>query len=220
MSRANVSWSFLVLVCANSEGNQIMGDGPGERHLLVDYENVRAIDAGALPDDLRVTIFVGHAQANVPFDLVQGTQPLGAKVEWLKVDGNGPNALDFHIAYYVGCLLTRCPQIECLVLSKDTGFDPLLRLLKKKGHCCRRIGSLAEMDGISSPEIDQNFVLALDSLKKLKSEGRPRRRKALTHHVATLGGRKMTKAEVARVVALLFAEGLVTEAAQQLTYNI
>jgi hypothetical protein len=60
-------------------------------------------------------------------------QHLGTKLEWLKVEGNGSNALDFHIAYYLGCWFTQFPTAQYFILSKDSGFDSLVRHLKKKG---------------------------------------------------------------------------------------
>jgi hypothetical protein len=117
-----------------------------ERGLLIDYENVQKIDLSRLADDWRVTIFVGASQKSIPFELVQGAQHLGAQVDWIKVEGSGNNALDFYIAYYLGCEFTRSPQAQYIILSNDTGFDPLIRHLKSKGFCCRRISALTELD--------------------------------------------------------------------------
>ncbi len=43
-----------------------------------------------------------------------------------KIEGNGSNALDFHIAMELGCIIENSNKPECVVLSKDKGFDPLL----------------------------------------------------------------------------------------------
>ena len=54
------------------------------------------------------------------------------------ISGNGRNALDFHIAFHLGELATREPHASFQVVSKDTGFDPLLAFMKEKGITVRR----------------------------------------------------------------------------------
>ena len=44
-------------------------------------------------------VFVGANQRRVPFDMASAIQRMGDKAEYIKISGNGPNALDFHIAY-------------------------------------------------------------------------------------------------------------------------
>ena len=113
--------------------------------LLVDYENVQQVELAGLDDSFRVIIFVGADQKNVPFDLVIKAQKLGGRVEWQKITGNGSNALDFFIACQLGRVFEKSPRPECTVLSKDKGFDPLLRYLNENGLKCKRINSLAEV---------------------------------------------------------------------------
>jgi hypothetical protein len=114
--------------------------------LLVDFENVHQVDLGRLGDNFHVVIFVGSSQKNVPIDLVASAQKLGDRVEWQRVEGNGSNALDFYIAYQLGRVIEKSPSLHCIVLSKDKGFDPLLRHLNKNGLKCKRINSLLELE--------------------------------------------------------------------------
>src|ERR1041384_1793443 len=113
-----------------------------DRLLLIDLENVQKIDLSAVPSDARVLVFYGATQKKLPDDLVIQAQPLGTRLTWIKISGNGPNALDFHIAFYLGQELTTRPSSECTVFSKDTGFDPLIRHLHALGHRCCRVNSL------------------------------------------------------------------------------
>ncbi|PKQ15600.1 MAG: hypothetical protein CVT67_08740 [Actinobacteria bacterium HGW-Actinobacteria-7] len=114
----------------------------GDKLLLVDYENVQQLDFGLLGEGYSVTIFVGVSQKNVPIEVVTSAQKLGSRVEWKRVDGNGRNALDCYIACELGRVAERSPGTHCIVLSKDKGFDPLLRHLNKSGLTSRRINSL------------------------------------------------------------------------------
>jgi hypothetical protein len=50
----------------------------------------------------KVLVFLGAHQSKIPVERVRMLQPLGDRVEYVQIDGNGPNALDFHIAFYLG----------------------------------------------------------------------------------------------------------------------
>ncbi len=63
--------------------------------LLVDYENVQALDLSSIPDGMRVRIFVGSNQTRIPISMVQNAQRLGSRVEWIRCDNAAPNALGF-----------------------------------------------------------------------------------------------------------------------------
>lgn len=197
-----------------------MAEAVRERRLLVDFENVQKIDLSTLPDDFRVTVFVGDAQPSLPFSLVQGAQPFGENLEWIRVEGKGRNALDFHLSYYLGCLLTVCPRTEVVILSKDSGFDPLMRHLKKTGVCCRRIGSLLDLEGRSEAVDEINYIRVVKHLTKIATDTRPRRRSTLANYISGIFQRKLPAREVQEIISQLMAEGKVTETNQKLTYEL
>jgi hypothetical protein len=188
--------------------------------LLVDYENIQALDIAKLPDGLHIHIFVGQSQKSLPRDLVVAAQPLGNRVEWITIDGNGPNALDFHIAYYLGSLLERSPKTECLVLSKDTGFDPLIRHLVRKGARCRRLSSQLELLAKgTAPASDPNLTKVLEQLSRIEKKARPRKRKTLASHINNMFQMKLPSAQVTHLIELLFVQGKLTESNGALTYT-
>lgn len=67
-----------------------------ERLLLVDLENVQTMDLSHVPPDARVWVFYGVTQKKLPTELVVQAQPFGARLQWIKISGQGKNALDFH----------------------------------------------------------------------------------------------------------------------------
>jgi hypothetical protein len=73
--------------------------------LLVDFENVQQVDLSSLNEETNVIIFVGANQKAIPLELVTTAQRLGQRVEWQRVEGNGSNTLDFHIACHLGRVL-------------------------------------------------------------------------------------------------------------------
>jgi hypothetical protein len=81
---------------------------------------------------LKVLVFVGASQAKIPFELAAAMQRLGDDAQYVKIGGNGKNALDFHLAFYVGELVAKDPEAYFHILSKDTGFDPLIKRLKTR----------------------------------------------------------------------------------------
>ena len=191
-------------------------------HLLVDYENVQRIDLAALPDGFRVTIFVGCGQKTIPVGLVQNAQKLGRKLEWIKLAASGANALDFYIAYYLGRRLSRSPKTVCVILSGDSGFDPLLYHLKQQGFCCHRISSLSELEikpknEISAP-YESNYERVLRFIAKTEFKSRPARRAALLNHICAMFSQKLSEEEATAVIKQLFDEGKVTENNEMLSY--
>jgi hypothetical protein len=73
-------------------------------------------------------LFLREALKNkIPIELITSAQALGNKLDWIRIDGSGSNALDFHIAYYFGKLVSADPSNEYFILSKDKGFDLLAK---------------------------------------------------------------------------------------------
>ena len=116
--------------------------------VLIDFESVQPASLAALAaDHFRVKVFVGATQSKLPFDLVTATQQMGNRAEYIKIAGVGPNALDFHIAYYIGRLAAHEPEAFFHIISKDTGFDPLIQHLKDNKIFCGRWQALRHSRG-------------------------------------------------------------------------
>src|SRR5256885_2209375 len=112
--------------------------------LLVDYENIGKLDLRAVPAGVRVPFFFGASQRSVPTEFLRAALKLGERFVPIDIEGQGKNALDFHIAFYLGEYLARSPDTPCVILSKDKGFDPLIKHLVKRGFAVRRANSIAE----------------------------------------------------------------------------
>ena len=190
-----------------------------QKLLLVDFENVQQIDLSQIEEDSNVIIFVGSSQKAIPIDLVTSAQKLGSRIEWERVDGNGSNALDFHIACRLGRILEKSPRVQCTVLSKDKGFDPLLRHLNRVGLKCKLINSLIELDPKSTPNDDPNYNRAFEILGKIDKKKRPRKLKTLTVHISSIFQKKISSADVDRIVNLLFARKMISETKEIISYN-
>jgi hypothetical protein len=193
------------------------------RLLLVDFENVQQVELAKLDNSYRVIIFVGADQKSVPFDLVTNAQKLGSRVEWQKITGNGSNALDFFVAFHLGRVFETANRPECIVLSKDKGFEPLLRFLNANGMKSRRINSLAELQPRATAATPAPEDLALrrvvEVLGRSGKHARPRKRRTLSQAIHAMFQKKTSQQEVNRIIDAMFAAKLISEAHNTITYE-
>lgn len=113
--------------------------------LLVDYENVQKIDLSLLDESYSAIIFVGARQNPPKVASKASTAHRFQRVDFQKIEGTGKNALDFQIAFHLGRTVEKSPETECIVLSKDKGFDPLLTYINKAGFTCRRTERIEDL---------------------------------------------------------------------------
>jgi hypothetical protein len=186
-------------------------------YVLIDYENVQPKDLSLLNGHpFKVMVFVGANQKKIPVDLATALQPLGADAEYVPVSGNGKNALDFHIAFHLGDLAVKDPEGSFHVISKDTGFDPLLQHLKSRGIRALRWCDLKEIPvlGFVQPQTAQERLDAI--VKNLTSRGsaRPRRIKTLASTINSLFMKKLAQGEIDALIEELRKRGdvIVTDA--------
>jgi hypothetical protein len=190
--------------------------------LLIDYENVQKINLTEIEGmDLRVSVFTGNSQNKIPIDLVSSAQALGERLSWVRIDGNGPNALDFHIAYYLGVYAAKNPMDEYLILSRDKGFDPLIKHLAREKVICKRIGSISEIGPVKrvkGPDGDYGKVVA--NLKKIEKGQRPRSKKTLRQHIKSLVGKAQSEEKLDQLIDRLFGSKQIVEEHGRITYKI
>lgn len=191
--------------------------------LLVDYENIQSFDLSLIyEEDIRIEIFVGHNQNKLPIELVQTTQQFGQRVEWIKVEGTGNNALDFHIAFYLGKFSQEIEEVAFLILSKDKGFDPLVKYINKSKIKCRRIQSLLELfpEKTSLSPSKEAIAEVLEKLTKVQKNKRPRTKQTLTTYIKSILMKKqLSDQEINILVDTLFVQKKISESNNRLTYN-
>lgn len=186
--------------------------------LLIDFENIREVALSAIPSEYRVLIFVGRSQNNIPFTIASEAQKLGERLQWVKIEGDGRNNLDFHLAFYLGRLSTKHAESQFLVLSKDKGFDPVIRHAVSLGVQCSRIETLAGV-ATATPAIgDPHFEKAFKVLSGTEKKARPRKRKTLEAQIASFF-QKEPPSEIQRILSVFFNRNLITETDNALTYN-
>jgi hypothetical protein len=115
-------------------------------YVLIDYENLPVKSLELLQEPhFRLRVFLGPKNSKLPTELVVAMQRMGERGEYVVLETSSPNALDFHIAYYLGRLAVEEPASFFHIISADKGFDPLLKHLKGKGVFAVRSESIESM---------------------------------------------------------------------------
>ncbi len=191
-------------------------------YLFVDYENVQQFELDTIDaQSTKVFLFVGDHQNRIPFDLVDKAQKFGQSLEWVKIEGQGKNALDFHISFSLGELNHEAPKnISFIIFTKDRGFDPLIKYVNRLGRKCRRINSLLELNQNFQEKIDDaKLGKVIENLSKIDKKRRPRTRNTLHKHMANLLKDRVDESELETLVDSLFITGKVSESNRRLNYN-
>ena len=154
-------------------------------YVLIDFENVQPKNLEILANrPFNVVVFVGANQTKIPSDLAIALQAHGEKGRYVRISGNGRNALDFHMAFYMGELAARSPGAHFYIVSKDAGFDPLVKHLKSKNIHAQRVKDLTELAAPSAKTNSKEATIEA-VIKNLSDRGqsRPRTVKTLANTI-------------------------------------
>lgn len=172
-------------------------------YVLIDFENVQPNNLEVLyHHPFKVLVFVGSNQTKVPFELASAMQALGESGEYIKIAGNGKNALDFHIAFYIGELAAKEPGAYFHIISRDTGFDPLIKHLKSKKIKIQRERDLEEIPVVRMSTATSGDEKLNAIVKNLAGRGqsRPRKVKTLSNTINSLFTENLTEQQLAALV--------------------
>jgi len=119
---------------------------PISKHVFVDFENVCAIDTTLLHNkSVAFTLLLGAGQTKLDVGLGEQLLLHAASVQFVRITSRGKNALDFALAYYLGQAAAAAPQASFHIVSKDTGFDPLIEHLERKQIQISRHNDFADL---------------------------------------------------------------------------
>ncbi len=192
-------------------------------YVLIDYENVQPTDLALLRDGpFKVKVFLGANQSKIPVSLAAAIQALGANAEYVLLDSSGSNALDFHIAYYIGALAALESSAFFHIVSKDTGFDPLIKHLKTKGVLAQRSVSIASIPFFGPPlpsTSDAQIDVVVAHLAKLKA-AKPRAQKTLLSTLHALFKKELSEHQLSSLFASLCKRGIVKLDGTKVSYTL
>ncbi len=201
---------------SNSKNNR-------KKYVLIDYENVQPKNLEMLKNhSFKVKVFIGANQTRLPRQLVIAMQALGEEAGYVEIEGSGPNALDFHIAYYIGELVGHDPNAHFHVISKDRGFDPLIRHLKSKNIRVQREKDISEIPELRIPittSIDKKIDAVIKNLRA-RGHGRPRKEKTLRNAINSLFKENLGQKELSSIVAELIKRKLIVLKQGNVSYKL
>lgn len=191
--------------------------------VLVDFENVQPKDIGLLKGGpFKVKVFLGPNQPKIPVSLVAALQPFGENAEYISLETAGSNALDFHIAYYIGFLSAAEPGAFFHIISRDSGFDPLIKHLKGKKVLAQRSTCIADIPYFKpalpeAPEAQVDIVVA-DLVRRKASK--PRARKTLLSTLNALFKKELSQQQLDALFESLCRRGVVLVEGTKISYNL
>ena len=192
-------------------------------YVLIDFENVKPDSlAGLDADHFRVLIFVGASQTRIDLELAVAMQALGSRAQYVRIAGNGSNALDFHIAFYIGHLAASDPTGHFHIISKDAGFDPLIQHLKAKRVSVVRSRSIDDIPPLKATNTQSLSARVSAVVVNLRQRGasRPRTVKALASTLSSLFRKQMSEDQLAELLAELQRLGIVTVQEKNVSYTL
>ena len=181
--------------------------------VLVDFESVQPESLALIDyDHFKVMVFLGASQAKVPVGLAVSIQRLGERAEYVQISGNGPNALDFHIAFYIGQLAAADPTAFFHVISKDKGFDPLIQHLKSRKIFAARSADIASIPVVKNSSVKSPHERAHSYVSKLQEPKvtKPRKTQTLASSIRSFFQNQLSDAEVSEVIEQMRSSGVIT----------
>jgi hypothetical protein len=200
-----------------------LGVGMKTNYVLIDYENVQP-DAIALlnQEHFKVIVFVGTNQTKVSFEIASTLQSMGERVEYIKISGSGKNALDFHIAFYIGKIAAKEPEVCFHVISNDSGFDPLIQHLKSKKILACRSNDIMEIPIIktaNSQSPAKKLHLIIRDLQR-RGTSKPRSAKTLAGTVSSLFQKQLPEQELKDLLDALQRKGWIKLNGTEISYAL
>ena len=201
-------------------------------YVLIDLENIQPEHLSVLAgQNFKVLVFVGQNQSKLSFDLVSAVQHLGKNAEYIKIQGNGPNALDFHIAFYIGRFSAESSDSHFHIISKDKGFDPLIKHLESKKIPVHRHKDVSEIPlpkpakatkkGSAHVSKPAGSAITAERVQKIvefliaRGNAKPRKLKTLSNSINSFFKKNLAENELSALMDELVKRGIVIVSSNQ-----
>lgn len=182
-------------------------------YVLIDLENIQPKNLHMLSGHgFRVLVFVGENQKKISLEFASAIQSLGADSEYIQINGHGPNALDFHIAFYIGKLSQRDESNYFHIISNDQGFDPLMAHLRSKNIRAQRHQDITDIPLIkimNSNSKTERIDAIVESLIA-RGAAKPRKVKTLSNSINSWFLRALSEDEIADLIDELVERKLIS----------
>lgn len=185
---------------------------PPMNHVFVDFENVHQVDLAVIGSKaVCFTLLLGARQTKLDAALVEKLMERAASAQLVRLTSSGRNALDFALAYYLGRAVMADPTGYFHIVSKDTGYDPLIEHLRSRHIHVRRHDDFTTLTFSGPPKPpsappEDLLARVLDHLRK-NTTNRPKRKKTLVSHLLAFAGKTATETDVMKLIERLRKAG-------------
>ncbi len=147
---------------------------PPMNHVFVDFENVHHVDLAVIGVKVvSLTILVGAKQTKLDTDLVVKLFEHAASVQLIRLTASDKNAVDFALTYYLGRAVLTDPTAYFHIVSKDTGYDPLIEHLLSRHVRVRRHKDFTTLTFAAPPKAAPAVPKAAPIAPKTSAAGPP-----------------------------------------------
>lgn len=185
---------------------------------FVDYENIGNLKDIEFSKYQRLFIFCGPKNPNIKLGNAVISEFI--KIEIIKLNTNGANNLDFHIAYYLGKFCQTAPkETQFHIITKDNGFNGLVSHIKKTGRICKKISQNTEVKP-QPVKLSPCAELAVERLSHIDGRKRPRKEQQLINWIGSqcISANKNINAK--SVLGELVNAGLINKDNQVIKYTL
>lgn len=202
------------------------------KYALLDLENVQPTSLEKFQKEgFSLRVFVGANQPKISVELAQEIQRFGEKAQYIRVQESGKNALDFYIAFYMGQLSCKEPNCQIVIISKDTGYDPLLKHMRSIGVPAKRVPNSQSSDSqtkSASPEKKKDpakmslaeRVNAAEQHLKKAGKAKPAKLKTLTASLKSKFQTKLSDQSIQELINELIRKGSVINNQDSISYHL
>lgn len=203
------------------------------KYALIDLENVQPSSLQKIKNEgYQLKIFVGANQSKINVELAEEIQQFGENAQYIRLQNSGKNALDFHIAFYMGQISSSETGCQFLVVSKDTGYDPLLKHMRGMGIKANRTGiastpsTPATKPAIATTKktpaqmsMAERVQFARQYLQKA-GKAKPAKHKTLVTALSSAFQKKLGELAITDLINELTKQGVVIDNQGSITYKL
>lgn len=183
-------------------------------HVFVDFENVKEVDFRILSSKpSTLTIIAGANQTKMNTGMVEEMMKHADSVQLIRLESSGKDAVDFTVAFYLGRKAVTDPGAHYHIVSKDTGFDPLIGHLKSRQIKVKRHDGFSSLlSGAPGKAASRPVAHPVDRIKEMlrrSPKNRPGKETTLLRYVRHALGTEGTDKTAGEIVGAMKKDGTV-----------
>ena len=197
-----------------------------KNYVLIDLENVQPTSVEHLDQEcIHVVLFAGPTQTSVRMDLFESILNKlrsTSQIQLVRVSHAGKNSLDFHLAYELGVMSEKDPSGYFHIISKDKGYDPLVKNLRERKIYASRHAALSDIPIIKlvqAKTTEERIPLLEDYLTKQQA-ARPRKMDTLRNTLNHIFRNQLEKSDRDQLIKHLMTSGKIVVSDQKITYHL